>query len=205
MDEGSWPGGLTAHGSEQPRLREVPVILHGACRHGEDFRRLPDRETAEVAQFDDFAETCIDLLEPPEGVVQHQQPAEVLVQDKHALAQRYPGHASPAFPRIPPPGVIHQNLTHGSGCDPEEVGSILPGDVRFSKPEVGLVDEIRGLNGVSRAFLGEIRRGDLPELVVNERKELVQGGLVSRPHIDEQLCYFTGRRALKEEAEYVLF
>jgi hypothetical protein len=205
MDEGSWPGGLTAHGSEQPRFGEVPVILHGARGHGEDFRRLPDRETAEVAQFDDLAEPRIDLLEPPEGVVEHQQPAEVLVQDKHALAQRYPGHASPAFLSIPPAGVIHQNLTHGSSCDPEEVGSILPGDIRFSKPEVGLVDEIRGLNGLSRAFPGKIRRGDLPELVVHEWKELVQGGLVSCPNIDEKLCYFTGRRALKEEAEYVLF
>jgi hypothetical protein len=85
------------------------------------------------------------------------------------------------------------------------VGSILPGDIRFSKPEVGLVDEIRGLNGLSRALPGKIRRGDLPELVVHEWKELVQGGLVSCPNIDEKLCYFTGRRALKEEAEYVLF
>jgi hypothetical protein len=62
------------------------------------------------------------------------------------------------------------------------------------------VNEVRRLNGTPRVFLGKVHRGERSELVVHERQELVQSGLITGPNIHEELCYFTGRRKHREDA-----
>ena len=49
-----------------------------------------------------------------------------------------------------------------------------------SKPEVGLMDQGRGLEGLPGLLLGQLLGGQPPQLVVNQREELL-GGPAGRP------------------------
>jgi hypothetical protein len=92
--------------------------------------------------------------------------------------------------------MIDQDLPHGPGGDPEEMSAVLPGNVGSNEPQVGLMDKVGGLDRPGCLFLLEIRRSDMLELVVDEWKKLVEGGLVSGPRLEQQLCDVARRGSL---------
>jgi len=54
--------------------------------------------------------------------------------------------ASPTLRRSTPAGVIDEDLSHGSGCNPKEVCAVLPLDTRvIDKMEIGFVHQGGGL------------------------------------------------------------
>ena len=56
------------------------------------------------------------------------------------------------------------------------MGAVLPGDLlRINQPEVGLVDQRRGLQGVSGAFLPHKTFGNAAQFGVHEWNEAFQG------------------------------
>ena len=70
---------------------------------------------------------------------------------------------------ILPPGAFDKDPTHGLGGSGEEVPptvELLVAD----QPQVRLVDEGGGDEGVAGGFGGHARGGQLPQLVVHERQ-----------------------------------
>jgi hypothetical protein len=74
-------------------------------------------------------------------------------------------------------GVFDEDAAHGLGRGGEEVAPAVPlRRVRWSdQPQVGLVDQGGGLEGLARLLPGDPRRCELPKLVVDERQQLGRG------------------------------
>jgi hypothetical protein len=75
--------------------------------------------------------------------------------------------------------VIDQNLTHGPGGAANEVGLRLPVKLpRPEEPQVSLVNESRGLQGVVDPFPAHVMARQPPQLLVNKLREALSGLLV---------------------------
>ena len=74
-------------------------------------------------------------------------------------------------------GAFDEDAPHGLGRGGEEVAAAVPvlGPVPTDQPQVGLVDQGRGLEGLAGLLLGQPRRGELAQLVVDERQQLGGG------------------------------
>ena len=70
------------------------------------------------------------------------------------------------------------------------MSTALPVDaVDVDQPQVRLVDERRGLQGVADAFPSQITSGDSLQLGVDERQQLVERGLVAAtPGVEQSGC-----------------
>jgi NAD-dependent dihydropyrimidine dehydrogenase PreA subunit len=89
------------------------------------------------------------------------------------------------------PRVIDQDATHNLCGDCEEVRTICPVDVLLiDETNVGFVDQCGGLQSVTLAFTTHVTAGEAMEFVVNERIQLVEGGLVPFAPFSEQLSDF---------------
>jgi hypothetical protein len=76
--------------------------------------------------------------------------------------------------------MINQDSPHQLGRDAKEVSAILPTHLLLVyQPYVGLVDERRGLKGVSWVFPAHVAPCKLSELSVDERQKLIECRLVS--------------------------
>src|SRR5262249_14923657 len=80
-----------------------------------------------------------------------------------------------------PPGVVHQDVTHGFGRCGEEVAAAIP--VRSRAPahqaQVRLVDEGGGLESLSGLLVGQFLGGQPAQLIVDQRQDAAGGGRVA--------------------------
>ena len=76
-----------------------------------------------------------------------------------------------------PAGAIDEDTAHGLGCRGEEVAATVPllAPVRVDQPQVRLVDQGRGLERLAGLLLRQPLGGQLAELVVDQRQELLGG------------------------------
>jgi hypothetical protein len=70
--------------------------------------------------------------------------------------------------------VVHQQSTHGARGNGEKVGAILPGYIRTNEANEGLVHHLSRLQRVIPALSAQLTRGQPPELVVQQRRQLVE-------------------------------
>jgi hypothetical protein len=100
------------------------------------------------------------------------------------------GDASTPLGCLPAPGVIDQDLPDGACADGEEVCAALPGNVsRTEQLELHLVNQFGGLKRMAHLFAGERNARSCPELIVHEREEAVDGGLI--PCLLEEACHLS--------------
>ena len=64
----------------------------------------------------------------------------------------------------------------------------------IDQPEVGLVDQGGGLEGLPRLLLGQLLRGQFAQLVVDQRQQLLGGLGVALLDRREDPCHFIHRR-----------
>jgi len=89
--------------------------------------------------------------------------------------------------------VLDQDVTHSHGGDAEEVRPVLPIDLFFiNQPQVGLVNQVGGLERVAGALRAQIIPGQPSQLTVDQRRQFIERGLIAIAPPDEQLSY--GRR-----------
>ncbi len=83
--------------------------------------------------------------------------------------------ASPTLSGHASAGVIDKDTAHRLGGRGEEV--IPPVELLVpDQPQVGLVHESGGVEGVPRGFSGHFRGAELPQFVIDEREQ-IRGGL----------------------------
>ena len=76
--------------------------------------------------------------------------------------------------------MVDQDAPHQLGGNAEEVSAILPGHPLLAdQPHVGFVDERRGLKRVPRALIAHVGGGDPAQLVVHERRQLLESIAIS--------------------------
>ncbi len=85
------------------------------------------------------------------------------------------------LPRPLAPGVLDEDAAHGLGRRGEEVAPAVPGPhrVRIHQPQIGLVDQGRGLERLARLLVREPQGCQLPQLVVDQRQQLLGGPRVA--------------------------
>jgi hypothetical protein len=83
--------------------------------------------------------------------------------------------------------MFDQDPPHDAGRDAQEVGTVSPIHIRCDQPEVGLVYERRGLQGVSRLFASKLPASEPAELGIDEGNQASVGLLVAGAPVLEQL------------------
>jgi hypothetical protein len=74
--------------------------------------------------------------------------------------------------------TLDEDPAHGEGCGGEKVSAAVPfrGVLAADEPEVRLVDEGGGLEGLPGAFFGELGGGEVAEFLIHQGQE-IPGGL----------------------------
>jgi hypothetical protein len=82
----------------------------------------------------------------------------------------------------PGTGVVHEDAAHDAGGHGEEMRAVLPRDgLRIDQPQIGLVDERRRLDTVSRTLVSHVTPGDLMQFVMNERNQARERLFITAP------------------------
>ena len=93
-----------------------------------------------------------------------------------------------ALEPVTPARVIHQDVAHRARRHREEVGAVGPSLLfLIGQPEVGLMDERRGLQGVARLPARQITTGHPVQLIVDQGQHGLDRRLVSLPLSAEHL------------------
>ena len=90
---------------------------------------------------------------------------------------------------VPAPArVVGQDPPHHLGRDPEEVRAVLPVHAALvHEAQEGLVDQVVGLEGLAGPLPAEVPPGQPPQLVVDERRDLVEGRVVTAvPPVEQE-------------------
>jgi hypothetical protein len=110
------------------------------------------------------------------------QPGQCLVERQQVLVRQGagesglyevdPGQRPPALLPALAAGVLDQDPSHGFGRGGEEVAAAVPARVAGAdEPEVRLVDQGGGLEGLAWLLLGQLAGGQLPQFVVDQGQE----------------------------------
>ena len=84
--------------------------------------------------------------------------------------------------------MIDEDVAHGLGCDRQEVGPRLPVDaIQLNELEVGLVHERGRVEGVAPALITELAAGDGPQLLVEDRDQLVEDSAIAAFDLEEEI------------------
>ena len=173
---------------EEPCLRQAPVPSHGSHRHVEHVRRFLQAQSAEESQLDDAALPRVQCLQGLQRVIQCHEIDAPVAADVRRLRQRDVKLAAAAFRAVSRPRHVDQDTAHDLRGHGKEVGAVLPAYVLpIDQPQVGLVDERRRLEDVSRALARHVSRREAMQLLVNQRRQRLERGLVAAAPRGEQL------------------
>jgi len=90
-------------------------------------------------------------------------------------------------------GVIYEDLAHQIGGNPKEMSPVLAAHTGLVyQPEIRLVDQGCGLQGVIRTLTTEIMTGQSAQLIVDQGHQPGEDFPVAIAPIDEQLGYLFG-------------
>ena len=83
--------------------------------------------------------------------------------------------------------MVNQNAPHDLSDDGKELRSILPTDVfPIHHPQISLVDQGRRLQSVVGAFVLHIRRGEMPQIVIDKFEQLARRAVVPLANASKQ-------------------
>src|SRR5262249_31716901 len=91
---------------------------------------------------------------------------------------------------VPVAGAIDEDAAHGLRCGGKEMSASVPVLLcaGADQAQIGLVDQGGGLERLSRLLVGELLGGELAQLVVDQRKEMLRGRGVALLAGTKDLC-----------------
>ena len=98
-------------------------------------------------------------------------------------------------------GSIDQDAAHCLGGRCEEMFAAIPGPVLFPshEPEVGLINQGGRLERLARLLLGQLSGSQLPQLVIDQRQQVLRGGRIACLTAGEDTGDFGHRTTLVEQ------
>ena len=137
----------------------------------EHLGRFLQAEPAEEAHFDRAHFAGIESLQRVHGIVQGHQSRRLLSADQGRFVQGQVRHAASAF-QIAAPRVVHQNAAHQLRRNGEKMGAVLPlHAVVVHQPQVGFVDQGRGLQAVAGALARHVAVRQAVKLLIDDRRQ----------------------------------
>src|SRR5688500_10698660 len=89
--------------------------------------------------------------------------------------------------------MIDEDSPHQLRCDAKEVSAILPMYVLLiHELQIGFVDQRCSLQRMSWPLVSQVPRRLLPQLLINQREQCVEGFLISVAPTNQQLSYVLG-------------
>ena len=136
-------------------------------------------ETAKVSQLDNLAAPWISLSQSLQRFVQTNQFAALLRSDCGNFLERDLLRAAASLCESMSSRVIDQDAAHDLGGDREEVRAIRPVHILLiDQANISFIYQSSGLKGVVFSLSAHVTAGEAVELVVDQRIQLVQSGLV---------------------------
>jgi len=165
---------------QQPCLGEAPGPLDGAFGEAEHFGDFAIFQTGEEAEFDDLGFGGVLNREPVERFIHVQQLLAVMVVGEVETLEGNPNLTAAVADLLLAAGMVNENAAHALGSSAKEVRTVLPGLVRRSnQPQPGFVDKRCGLQRVAGRLAGHTVRGQVPQLLINKREQLIGSGGVA--------------------------
>src|SRR5437764_7120769 len=93
------------------------------------------------------------------------------------------------------PGIVHQNLPHGSRSNCKKVCAVLP--LRLGLPgklQVSLIDQCSRLQCVSGALTSKQMCSQSAEVLIDQRRQTVEGALISLAPASQHLSDLRDRQ-----------
>ncbi len=164
----------------QPRPHIAPVTLDRPDRNAQRCRRRFVRETGEVTQIDQLALPRVFRLEPLYGFVNGQYVLSGHFNRRFDMFQLDPLPVPAAFQAGPPAGLVDQDLPHGSRSGCEEMTPMIPTGVSVAdQTHVGFMHQRRWFQGLPWPHVRHSCPGKYPQLVIDQRQQLVGGPRVA--------------------------
>lgn len=159
---------------EQPGSRVSPVPLCGCGRNVKGSRSLFDRQSGEVAKFDELSLDRIARSELVERFVQSQQVLRGLWSSDLQVVQPLLDLSAAALLTAPTSGGFHQDAAHGLGCGSKEMAAMVPLVAArcTHQPNICLVNESGRLKRVSGRLGSQPGSGKAAQLVVDQGQQL---------------------------------
>ena len=177
----------------EPRTRVTPLPTDRSIRDVQDRRSLFGRQSGEEPELHDLRLTRIQLGELGQGTLEFEDVQFVATGRRRQLLEWDSlGVATSLAPSLSA-RVIGEDLPHGSRGDGEEVVPTAPCGVGpVDHLEERFVDQGRRLERVIHGLVAEVSVRDPPKLFVDERKQLIDGSLVSITDAKEETRRFIG-------------
>jgi hypothetical protein len=133
------------------------------------------RQAREIAQLHEPGRVGVVVFQPGQGFVQRDEVVTPCVGGREICGKVNAQPAAAVLVGLLAAGLIDEDAAHGLRRGGEEVNSAVPGLLRVGTDEleIRLVDQGRGLKGVSRPLAGEALRGQAAQLVVDKRQQLL--------------------------------
>src|SRR6266545_269591 len=162
---------------QQPGTGIGPDLIGLARRDAEETRGLGVAEPREVTELDEFGSVGVGQGQFVEGLVQRRQQLQSFRRIQSVFVEFQPDAAAAVLQAPLPPSRLDEDTAHGLGRGREEVPAAVPvlGLLHVNQTQVGLVDEGSGLQGLAGRLLGEFRRRQSPQFLVDQGEELLGG------------------------------
>lgn len=161
--------------------------MHGGFGDPERLAGFEDGEPAEVAQLDDPRLTRIDHLESLHGGVERQDRYRVRGRRGDGAGERDVLPVAASLERMFAARVLDQDPAHHARRDAEEMRAILPVHIRVDQPQIGFMDQRRGLERMSLGLAPELSPRQPAQLRIDERNQPVVRPIVPEPPFAQQL------------------
>jgi hypothetical protein len=160
-------------GIAKPGSGVGPVPISRGPRNPQYGGRILDRQSSEMAEFNQPRGDRIIGGKPSEGSIQGEQSFVRTLAVVRDITQLDPVKAAAVFLGPLPAGGIHEDSSHGLCSRCEEVPAVLPANPvgSIDESEVRLVDQGSRLKGLVRRFGCHARGREFPQLVIDERQK----------------------------------
>ena len=151
------------------------------------MRRFVNRQPSERTQLHDLRKLAIELFQPTERIVHRENGNLTHGLDLPRLVDLHMLDAVATFVRMTPPGVVDEDPADDLRRNAEEVRPVPPIDLPLIyQPQVGLMNQRRGLERVSGAFMTQLPSSDATQLRIDQWQQPVEGLSIAPTPIIEQ-------------------
>ena len=149
--------------------------MAAGCR--ESLRRFLDGKAGKEAELGHLRRFGIFAGQDRQRLVEVEDGVRIGLGDRLGLREVQALRSPPCFIGLLAAGVVDEDAAHGLGGGGEEMAAAVPvrAPVAADQPQVGFVDQRRGLQRLPGLLLGQPLRGQLAQFVVDQRQELLRG------------------------------
>lgn len=170
----------------EPCTSHSPIAFNGSRGYAEFEGDLFEGETGKEVHFEDIGLPWIERGEAGEGFVDGQDVSGGVVGSLNHLFDESDLNLSvSALFCAMGPRIIDENMAHHVGGEAKDAGPVLPHGIGFAdEPQVGLIDQGCGLEGVIATLEAHLHHCQVMQLLVEAGGEVVValfGRSVRRP------------------------